>query len=206
MTDALNELYPCREELPSDWQPAFDELVGTGHSPRVVCATIDYLREPPTTQRDAAERWDVAALSIRNTQAAVLAHGPLDAPPGTAFGDQRGRCINDYATALADARDWTAGDHYTERGGRQWLLRAGWVDIHGALVGGRANAVVASLCAEIAATLDWEEGVGYVIKGTDAKLYRAGWRALHDALADGEPTRPLQGTIDEARTDGGGER
>lgn len=207
MTATLNELYPRREDLPSEWQPAFDKLVGTGHSPSVVCATVDYLREPPTTQREAAERWGTTALSIRNSQAAVLAHGPLDAPAGTAFGDERGCCVRDYAAALADARDWAAGVHFTGRDEGRWLLRAGWVDIHEALVDGPANGSVAALCGDIAAARDWEERVEFVIRDTDAKLYRAGWRALHDAVIDGgEAAQPLRGTTDDAWTDGGGDR
>jgi hypothetical protein len=80
MTVALNELFPCREEVPSDWQLAFDELVGAGRSPSVVCATIDYLREQATAQQEAAERWGVTTPAIRNVEAAVLARGPLYGP------------------------------------------------------------------------------------------------------------------------------
>ena len=55
------------EKLPDDIYQVFREMVGSGTSPNVAAATIEYVFEK-TTQEESAWRYSTTEVSIRNNQ------------------------------------------------------------------------------------------------------------------------------------------
>lgn len=188
----LNKLYPRRESLPDEWQAVFDELVGSGRSPSVVLATIEYVRTE-RGQQDVADEYHVSTVSIQNNQDAVLEMGPKESVGRPqSWTDHRGQTIPSYCADIAAVLGWDKGHEYSsnrnERRTQVSLSPSGWSDIREVITGeAGAGETAVDHCKSVAAYLGWQDGYEYYQYRYNNRLSRTGWRILHDIIVSTGP-------------------